>query len=116
MVAMRTSGIKVMRNALTLVILLGGSVSFSRAEEPGAQLYKTKCAVCHGADGKGETPVGKANKLRDLASGDVQKQSDANLTEIITAGKNKMPAYGKSLQPAQVKDLLAYVRSFGKKP
>jgi cytochrome c6 len=96
MIAMRLSDIKVLRSALTLVILLGGSVFSSRADEPGAQLYKTKCAVCHGADGKGETPSGKANKLRDLDSGDVQKQSDADLTEIITAGKNKMPAYGKA--------------------
>lgn len=81
----------------------------------GEALYKTKCAVCHGADGKGETTVGKANKVRDFASADVQKQSDADLTGIITSGKNKMPAYGKSLKPEQVKDLVAYIRSFGKK-
>jgi mono/diheme cytochrome c family protein len=77
-------------------------------------LYKTKCVACHGADGKGETTVGKANKVRDLGSPDVQKQSDADLTGIITNGKNKMPPYGKSLKPDQIKDLVAYVRSFGK--
>jgi cytochrome c6 len=87
----------------------------ARSQTGGEALYKTKCAVCHGADGKGETTVGKTNKVRDFASADVQKQSDADLTGIITSGKNKMPAYGKSLKPDQVKDLVAYVRSFGKK-
>lgn len=87
----------------------------ARSQTGGEALYKTKCAVCHGADGKGETAVGKANKLRDFASADVQKQSDADLTGIITNGKNKMPPYGKSLKPEQVKDLVAYIRGFGKK-
>lgn len=81
----------------------------------GAMLYKTKCAACHGADGKGETPMGKANKLRDLASEDVQKKSDADLTATITAGKNKMPAYGKSLSIDQIQGLVGYVRSLAKK-
>jgi len=87
----------------------------AHSQTGGEALYKTKCAVCHGADGKGETTVGKTNKVRDFASADVQKQSDADLTGIITNGKNKMPAYGKSLKPEQVKDLVAYVRSLGKK-
>ena len=78
-------------------------------------LYKTKCAACHGADGKGDTAIGKTNKIRDLSSADVQQQSDADLTTIITTGKSKMPAYGKSLKPDQVKDLVAYIRTLAKK-
>jgi len=92
------------------------SISFTTpAQDGGAASFKTKCAACHGPDGKGETAMGKANKLRDLGSPDVQKQSDADLTAIIENGKGKMPAYGKSLKPEQVKDLVAYVRSIGKK-
>jgi cytochrome c6 len=85
------------------------------AQDAGAALYKSKCAACHGADGKGETAIGKADKIRDLGSADVQQQSDADLTAIIAAGKGKMPAYGKSLKPEQVKDLVAYVRTLAKK-
>ena len=59
--------------------------------------------------------MGKANKLRDLASADVQKQTDAELTAIIESGKSKMPAYGKSLKPEQVKELVTYIRSLAKK-
>jgi mono/diheme cytochrome c family protein len=58
--------------------------------------------------------MGKANKLRDLSSADVQKQSDDNLATIISAGKGKMPAYGKSLKAEQVKEVVAYIRSLAK--
>ncbi len=76
--------------------------------------YKAKCAMCHGADGKGETPTGKAMKVNDFASETVQQMSDADLTDAIAKGKGKMPAF-KTLTADQVKDLVAYVRSFGKK-
>lgn len=87
----------------------------SRADDAAATLYKTKCAACHGTDGKGETTMGKANKLRDLASADVQKQSDADLTTFVSAGKNKMPGYGKSLSADQIKSLVGYIRGLSKK-
>jgi mono/diheme cytochrome c family protein len=82
--------------------------------DDGAALFKTKCAACHGPDGAGQTTMGKANKLRDLGSPDVQKLADDELTAIITSGKNKMPPYGKSLKPEQVKDLVAFVRTLKK--
>lgn len=104
---------RVILGAIALVAL--GTMVVSAEAQDAAALYKTKCAACHGADGKGETAIGKANKMHDLASEDVQKQSDADLTTIITNGKNKMPAYGKSLKPDQVKDLVAYIRSLAKK-
>jgi cytochrome c6 len=104
--------------ALAGILLCAALVSFSlslRAQDGGAALYKAKCAACHGPDGKGETAMGKSNKLRDLGSPEVQKQTDAELTAIIENGKGKMPAYGKSLKSEQVKDLVTYVRSFAKK-
>ncbi|HTQ96418.1 MAG TPA: cytochrome c, partial [Candidatus Acidoferrum sp.] len=51
--------------------------------------FKSKCAPCHGADAKGKDAMG----TRDLSSEEVQKQSDADLSTIITSGKNKMPAF-----------------------
>ena len=76
--------------------------------------YKAKCAMCHGPDGKGETATGKMMKVKDFASEDVQKMSDADLSSAISAGKGKMPPF-KTLSADQVKDLVAYVRAFGKK-
>ncbi len=76
--------------------------------------YKAKCAMCHGPDGKGETPAGKAMKVKDFASAEVQKLTDAELSDAISKGKGKMPAV-KTLTPDQVKDLTAYARLLGKK-
>jgi mono/diheme cytochrome c family protein len=70
--------------------------------------------MCHGPDGKGETATGKAMKVHDFSSDEVQKMSDADLSAAITAGKAKMPPF-KTLTPDQVKDLVAYIRAFGKK-
>lgn len=91
--------------------ILAGSL---RAQTGGEALFKGKCVACHGADGKGETAVGKANKMRDLGSADVQAQSDDAISGIIGTGKGKMPAYGKSLKPDQIKDLVAYIRTLKK--
>lgn len=107
----KTASSMVMISAAALLIV----VSAANAQPPGEALYKTKCAACHGQDGKGETAVGKTNKLRDLASAEVQKQSDADLTALISAGKGKMPGYAKSLKPEQIKDLVAHIRSLTKK-
>jgi cytochrome c6 len=85
------------------------------AADDAAPIYKAKCAACHGADGKGDSPIGKKMGLRDFASPEVQKMSDGELTAIIADGKGKMPSYKKSLKPEQIKDLVGYVRSLGKK-
>ena len=83
--------------------------------QDAAGLYKAKCAACHGADGKGDTAMGKKFGLKDLASPDVQKMSDGDLSTIIADGKEKMPSYKKSLKPEQIKDLVGYIRSLAKK-
>jgi mono/diheme cytochrome c family protein len=78
-------------------------------------LYKAKCSVCHGADGKGDSPIGKKMGLREFASPEVQKMSDDELIAIISDGKDKMPSYKKSLKPEQIKELVGYIRSLAKK-
>lgn len=81
------------------------------ASPPDPALYKSKCASCHGADGAGQTPVGKSLKVRDLRSAQVQKQTDLELTKTIAGGKAKMPAYGKQLSTAQIQGLIAHIRT-----
>lgn len=78
-------------------------------------LYKAKCAMCHGADGSGNTAMAKKLGIRDLRSEAVQSQSDAALLGIITKGKGKMPPYDKSLGADKCKELVAYVRKLGKR-
>ena len=83
--------------------------------DDAAGTYKAKCAVCHGADGKGDTAMGKKLGVRDFASPEVQKQSDNDLIAATAKGKNKMPAYEKSLKENEIKDLIAYIRQLGKR-
>lgn len=83
--------------------------------QDAAGLYKSKCAGCHGADGKSDTPVAKKLGVRDFASPEVQKETDQELIDITSKGKNKMPGYGSSLKDTQIKDLVAYIRDLAKK-
>jgi mono/diheme cytochrome c family protein len=86
------------------------------AEADGAADFKAKCANCHGTDGKGATPVGKAMKLRDLGSAEVQSQSDEELLNIVSKGKGKMPGYEKTLGADKCKELVAFMRSLKQHP
>lgn len=86
-----------------------------RAQDTGEALFKAKCAMCHGPDGDGKTKMGEVLKVVDLRSPEVQKQSDAELAQAITKGKNKMPAYEGKLAKDQITKLVAYVREIGKK-
>jgi cytochrome c6 len=79
-----------------------------------AALFKQKCAVCHGADGSGQTPAGKSMKVRDLRAPEVQKLTDVELTDVIAGGKGKMPAFGRSLSTAQIQGLIAHIRTLKK--
>jgi len=94
-----------------LVFLL----SISTRADDSASVFNAKCAMCHGADGSGNTPAGKAMKARDFASPEVQSETDAQLSEIVTNGKNKMPAYKGKLTDDQIKGLVAYIRELAKK-
>jgi len=86
-----------------------------RAQNDAAGLFKAKCAVCHGADGSGNTSVGKSMKIGDFHSADVQNQTDAQLTDMITTGKGAMPAYKGKLTDDQIKQLVGYIRELAKK-
>jgi mono/diheme cytochrome c family protein len=97
------------------VTLLLICVPAARAQGDAEATYKAKCAGCHGPDGSGSTPAGKAMKARDFHSAEVQKETDAELTNIISNGKDKMPKYAGKLKDAEIKDLVTYVRGLGKK-
>jgi cytochrome c6 len=95
----------------SLVIGVLGLAGTAIAQDDVAALYKTKCQICHGADGKGDTPAGKKIGAKDLHSPEVAKLSDAQLFEIVKKGKEKMPSYDGKLTDDQIKALVKYVRS-----
>ena len=100
---------------LALFLIQSRTPAMVTLTDDAAALFKAKCVACHGADASGNTPVGKTLKIRDLRSAEVQGQSDAQLFTIISNGKGKMPAYGKSLSKEQIELLVSFIRQQGKK-
>jgi len=106
------------RGALIVVIATAGMIFLLApqcARADGESVYKAKCAMCHAADGSGSTAIGKAMKLRDLRSEDVQKQTDEQLIDITANGKAKMPAYKGKLTDEEIKQVVAFIRELAKK-
>src|SRR5262245_2968807 len=104
-------------NVIPICVLALAAVALcapAKADD-GTGLYKQKCAACHGPDGKGEIPMGKKLAVPNLSSPEVQNQSDAQLTDVISKGKNKMPGYGKTLKDGEIKGLVAFIRELAKK-
>jgi cytochrome c6 len=92
--------------ALALFILIP---NLSWAADDGATIYKSKCAMCHGADAAGKP----AAKIPSLVSDDAKKASDDDLAKEVTE-KAKHPPTVKSLSPDQVKMVVSYIRGLQK--
>jgi cytochrome c6 len=99
--------------AIVFLVFLASLTSF--AQSSGADTFKAKCAMCHGDDGLGNTPVGKTLGVQSYKAPDVLKLSSTGLAAIVKNGKNKMPAFGAQLTDAQIKDVVQYLRTLQKK-
>ncbi len=75
----------------------------------GADLFKTKCAVCHAPDGAGKA----AMKTPDLRSADVQNKSDKELADFI-ATNPKHNFAKKGMTPDEINALVAFIRTLKK--
>jgi mono/diheme cytochrome c family protein len=102
--------------ALTVAFCAAMLIAPASRAQDGAKIFADKkCASCHGVDGHANVPAGKALKTRDFSLPDVMAESDSDLATVIAKGKNKMPAYEKQLKDAEIKSLVTYLRSLGKK-
>ncbi len=81
----------------------------------GGGVYTRACRKCHGADGNGVAPIGKALKveLKPLGGADVQKKSDDQIKKDITEGTGKMVKVA-GLSADDVTNVIAYVRTLKK--
>jgi mono/diheme cytochrome c family protein len=86
------------------------SEAISTMKDNGSDIFRARCAVCHGLDGSGNTTQGKKLNARDLRSDDVQQLSDDELLEIIAHGKGEMPAFQKKLSQESIKQVIIHVR------
>jgi cytochrome c oxidase cbb3-type subunit 3 len=91
------------------VLSLSGRQHDRSAAEKAAPTFAQLCAVCHGADGKGNQAMGTPNLTDDIwlhggRPGDIEVQ--------IQKGRvNQMPAHGDLLSPEKIHLLATYVYS-----
>ncbi len=85
----------------------------------GKDIYASKCAACHGANGEGAIGPGfiSNSKVTTGATGDATKAvkdrlSEADHIKVVTDGRNAMPAFKGQLSDQEIKDVVAYERSF----
>ena len=82
--------------------------------------YEKECAKCHGADGNGDTKMGKKLGAKDYTDPKVQeKLKDEDAIKAIKEGlkeKDKtLMKPAENLTDAEIKALVAHLRSFKKK-
>jgi mono/diheme cytochrome c family protein len=103
---------KILLLCSALVICL--IVPLVRAQDSAEDNYNKKCAVCHGKDGLGNTAKGKKVHVKDVHLN--MKDSELDMIKAVTDGKgDDMDSYKKEFTPDQIKALVEYYRSLGKK-
>ncbi len=99
-----------------LAFVFGAALSMAA---PASENWENHCQKCHGADGKGQTKVGKRLKVKDYTDPKVQAEMTDEEIIRITAegvvddnGKEKMKAFKDELSSDEIQELVAYIRAF----
>ena len=94
---------------------------FQRRQGPKRvdEIFNRNCARCHGADGRGDTPLGKLYSTPNFTDPEWWEKNPAKTTtrvmrSTITRGTAGMPAFGKKLTKAEINLLVKRVRTFRK--
>ena len=102
---------------VAVAVLAGSSLPILAAD--AKTIWDKECTKCHGADGKGETKMGKKLNVKDYSNAKVQAEmKDDEMVKAIKEGKTedgktKMKAF-KDLSNDEIKSLVAYIRKFKK--
>ena len=100
---------------LFLIACIGYSLTAQEKKEvsDGARIFKEKCVLCHGANGGGDTPLGKQLKAADLRAKNVRQMSDSELHRLVHDGRGNMPPYSDQLSSEGIDQVVKYVRTLG---
>ena len=118
-------GWKAVFSFAALLVAAQNSPAWSQNAAEGKKLYTDYCSTCHGEQGKGDGPAAAALPVKpaDHTNGAVMNQlTDDYLVTIISkggaaAGKSTfMPSWGGALEPKQIREIVAYLRSIANPP
>ena len=107
-----------LRSALGLSIVLFAASRAFAADVDGKAVYAKHCTNCHGQDGLGQTPAGKALKAVSLVD-PKWTTSDAlpKIEAAIRDGVPRMPAMKAKLTPEEIAAVARYTQQLaGGKP
>ncbi len=107
-----------MRICCTFLLVFAGFVSCVHAQDnasAGKTAFGSRCAVCHGVDGKSNTTMGKQLNAPDLNSAAIQKMSNDDMTKVVSGGAGSMPGFAEQLSSDEIADVVRYVHTLGKK-
>jgi mono/diheme cytochrome c family protein len=115
--------------ALSVALLCLGAIAttaaWAQSPAQGQKLYATYCSGCHGDTGKGDGPAARSLPVKPIDHTDgkaMNELSDKYLQEIISKGgtavgkSSFMPGWGGQLNEAQVRDIVAFMRSIAEPP
>jgi mono/diheme cytochrome c family protein len=97
-----------------MVALLVTAIAVPVFAQSGESTFKSRCAMCHGADGQATSSMAKSMNIPSVKSPDFKKLTESEMVADTTNGKGKMPAYKGKLADAQIKEVVAYMRTLEK--
>jgi len=120
----RSIGIALLAGMASAVLWLGvaggQSPQLQRPDpDAGREIFMRNCTSCHGNSGRGDGAAAEQLDPRpaDLTSGKTQAKQDVELSETIMLGRKgtSMPSWKSELNERDVRDVVAYLRSLGRK-
>ncbi len=107
-----------MRIGLCLCAFLLAATAIPARASDTSSLFEKKCAGCHGDDGRGHTRMGRKFHAPDFDRAGYQQKTtndemrSAIANGITVDGQRRMPGWKGKLSPAEIEDLVRYVRAF----
>lgn len=94
-----------------VMVAVVGAAGPASAGADGAAVYAKQCAACHGPDGKGATPAGKALQVKDLVVPRwAAPVSVAEIEKSVREGVPRMPALAAKLTPEEIAAVARYTQ------
>ncbi len=101
-------------------VLSTGLIAASRqAATDSEELYRNYCAVCHGAEGRGDGPAASSfdPPPPDLTDAErMQQLTDERLLEVLSNGSGLMTGFGSMLTPEEIEAVAEYTRKLSEPP